>query len=82
MHGPKGRPLADRSLAPDHVPDGRAGRAVGTAESVHGSNDALARGKLALGVLGVDALLPPALAGSGALALELFENLLHDELLG
>jgi hypothetical protein len=44
--------------------------------------DALARGKLALGVLGVDALLPPALAGSGALALELFENLLHDELLG
>ncbi len=44
--------------------------------------DALARGELALGVLGVDALLPAALAGSGALALELFENLLHDELLG
>jgi hypothetical protein len=44
--------------------------------------DVLARGELALGVLGVDALLPAALAGSGALALELFENLLHDELLG
>jgi hypothetical protein len=36
-----------------------------------------ARGQLALGVLRVDALLPTAQAGLGALALELFDDVVH-----
>jgi len=39
--------------------------------------DALARGELAFGVLGVDALLPTAEAGGSALAFQLVEDVLH-----
>ncbi len=39
--------------------------------------DALARGELAFGVLGVDALLPTAEACGSALAFQLVEDVLH-----
>ena len=40
--------------------------------------DALARGELALGVLGVDALLAAAEPGAGALLFELFDDVVHE----
>ena len=85
------RAAVDRAVAGDHAVAGHRLAAhveVGAAvldehvplleaALVEQQLDALAGGELALGVVCVDALAPPAEPGGGTLVLELLQNLLH-----